>query len=87
MLDRSEMRIGEITGMDEVAHTGAVRGWIVVAEQGNDLALADCCLAGDLEQMGPVRRRESGPASGIDASDVEVAQDDVTQPKRSLGVG
>ena len=73
--------------MDEVADAGAVRRGIVGAVDRHGRAQPQGRLAGELDQVGVVRRGLADPCLGIGTRDVEVAQDGVAQPGGGGDVG
>ena len=74
VVERIQVRGGEILDVDVVAHAGAVGRRVVGAEDRQVGALADRGLAGDLDQQRGLARRLADAALRVGAGDVEVAQ-------------
>ena len=66
-LQRKQVRLGQIPDVDVVAHTGAVGGRIVGAEDLHVRPLRCCGLAGDLDQVRRALGRLPGASLGIGA--------------------
>src|ERR1700722_12676689 len=77
--ERAQMRVDQVGDLDIVAHTRAVAGRIVLAEDLDLRMEPKRRLDGALDQMGGVGRRLAEAALGIGAGDIEIAQRDVAE--------
>ena len=79
VLHCQDVRLGKIVHVDVVADAGAVRGIVIVAEDGDRLA-GHHCIEHQRNQVGLRLVLLSKPALGIGARGVEVSQRDVGDP-------
>ncbi len=77
VVERIQVRGGEVFDVDVVAHAGAVGRRVVGAEHRQVRALADRGLAGHLDQQRGGARRLADAALRVGAGHVEIAQHDV----------
>jgi len=87
MVERGQVRGGQIVYMDEIADATAVGRWIVIAEQFNLLTQSHGVFARYFDQLRGVGRVLADTAMGVAAGDVEVAQAHMTQIARVRQIG
>ena len=79
VVQRQNVRLGQVVDMDVVAHTGAVLGGIVVAEDADRLPLLQRHLQDNRNQVGLGVVRLTDLAGGVRAAGVKVAQRHIAQ--------
>ncbi len=82
MVERIEVRLGEVFDVNVIAHARAVGGVVVGAVDRNARPPAGGRLAGDLDQMARSGCALADARFGVGARGVEVAQRDVAEVRR-----
>ncbi len=79
MVQRREMRGGQVTDVDIIAHAGSVRRVVIGSEDRDLRAQADAGLGRDLDQVSEVLAPLARSPLGIGAGDVEIPEGHVIE--------